>query len=163
MNVAAIIFLITLIVILFKLRTFTMNSEEVLSPRATRKRKASAKKSRVKSPYQAVSINPACAAAQKLEGERFLVGETPLTPIAGCTSANCSCKYIYHGDRRRDEGRRDPMELGWAQYEACGHPERRSKWWRRETDEPTSEEGYDWINKLDWEGGAGDVNGAENH
>jgi len=161
MNVAVIIILITLVVILSRLRTSsTVKPDGVRSPGAARKRTASTKDAAVKSPYQAVSINPACAAAQELEGERYLVGETPLTPIPGCSSPNCRCKYIHHSDRRRDEDRRDPLELGWAEHEACGNPERRTKWWRRETDEPTSQEGYDWIKNLDWDAGSEGVNGA---
>lgn len=165
MNVAVIILLIALVAIAFKFRTSTVNPAGVHSPKAVKKIKTSTKYPDLKSPYRAVSINPAgpsCAAALELEGERFLIGETPQTPVQGCTSSNCRCKYIHHADRRSDQERRDPLDLGWGRYESRGEPERRTKWWRRGTDGPTVPEGYDWINNLDWGSGVEDAGGTAN-
>jgi len=65
--------------------------------------------------YAAVSLWPcleACPAAWKLQGERFLSGEEPSLPLAGCAQATCDCRYREHDDRRASENRRD----NWGRF-----------------------------------------------
>lgn len=58
-----------------------------------------------RNPFRATSISipeDACAAAQALDGDRFLVdgGEIPGLPLPGCDAAACHCTYLHHQDRR---------------------------------------------------------------
>ncbi len=62
----------------------------------------------VADPFHAVSINPtkeSCQAVESLKLLRFLSEDAPALPLADCTAADCTCKYIHHADRR--SGARD--------------------------------------------------------
>lgn len=48
----------------------------------------------------------ACAAARTITGRRFLLGETPALPLAGCNAQTCTCRYFTYGDRRSFLGNR---------------------------------------------------------
>jgi len=53
--------------------------------------------------YAAVSIHcpgGECEAVSVVEGLRFLGTEAPSLPLADCTSPQCNCSYLHHGDRR---------------------------------------------------------------
>ena len=65
--------------------------------------------------YHAVSIKfgkNACAAAQAMTGQRFLAGEAPTIPLAGCDAAACECRFTHHKDRRSGKDRRSPFGAG---------------------------------------------------
>ena len=61
--------------------------------------------------YRAVSIEHdqnACNAAREQAGKRFLVGKTPILPLADCDKSRCTCRYAHYEDRREIIGdRRD--------------------------------------------------------
>jgi hypothetical protein len=64
------------------------------------------------SAWRSVSVVPgvgACATARRLGERRWLAGEAPWLPLAGCDSTRCQCRYRRHADRRDDEDRRDPL------------------------------------------------------
>lgn len=48
----------------------------------------------------------ACAAARTVAGRRFLLGEAPALPLAGCTAQTCTCRFFTYGDRRSFLGNR---------------------------------------------------------
>ena len=61
-----------------------------------------------KSPWHAVSIvrgHRACEAVCRLDGQRWLSIEAPPVPVTGCNSAQCSCHYRHHEDRRLKDRR----------------------------------------------------------
>lgn len=61
-----------------------------------------------KSPWHAVSIvrdRSACAAVCELNGQRWLSIQAPQLPVTGCNSAQCSCHYRHHEDRRVQDRR----------------------------------------------------------
>jgi hypothetical protein len=62
------------------------------------------------------SLHPAqviaCAAARKLEDQRFLSREAPRLPLRNCDYPNCECHYVHHADRR--SGPRRAREMGVA-------------------------------------------------
>ena len=65
--------------------------------------------------HHAVTIVPgvkACAAARKLEDQRFLSREAPRLPLRNCDYPNCECHYVHHADRR--SGPRRAREMGVA-------------------------------------------------
>ena len=44
-----------------------------------------------------------CAAAQRIENQKFLAAHAPELPLGGCdTPQQCRCRYKYHADRRTD-------------------------------------------------------------
>ena len=48
----------------------------------------------------------ACRFARALEDDRFLMGEEPRIPLAGCDQGACSCRLIPVDDRRSRQDRR---------------------------------------------------------
>ena len=65
--------------------------------------------------YHAVSIKfgeRACDAAREMSGRRFLSSAAPRLPLADCDSAECSCRFVHHNDRRRGKDRRSPFAAG---------------------------------------------------
>ena len=67
------------------------------------------------SEYHAVSIRfdaGACAAAQALDGQRFLSAEAPRLPLNECNAPDCSCRFVHHADRRGKDDRRSPFAPG---------------------------------------------------
>jgi hypothetical protein len=69
----------------------------------------------------------ACDAVKRIGAKRFLPGEAPEIPVAGCDAAKCACRYVHHEDRRHTD-RRSPIA-----YEppASAGGERRTKRDRR--------------------------------
>jgi hypothetical protein len=65
------------------------------------------------SPYHAVSVtagHPSCEAAKQLGTLRFLTGQAPSIPLAGCDVRPCECRYSHYSDRRTGLDRR--VEIG---------------------------------------------------
>jgi hypothetical protein len=65
------------------------------------------------SPYHAVSVTagrPSCEAAKQLGALRFLAGQAPSLPLAGCDVHPCECRYSHYADRRTGLDRR--VEIG---------------------------------------------------
>jgi hypothetical protein len=64
------------------------------------------RKHQVRNPYHAVSIDcgraRVCRTARGLQGQRYLAGEAPRLPLAGCDSPGCTCRYRHFDDRRMD-------------------------------------------------------------
>lgn len=61
--------------------------------------------------YRCVELqfeSDACAAVKLLVAKRFLPGEVPEIPVPECDAAKCSCRYVYHDDRRHTD-RRNPV------------------------------------------------------
>ncbi len=61
-----------------------------------------------KSPWHAVSIvrgRCACEVVCQLNGQRWLSNQAPKVPVTGCDSAQCSCHYRHHEDRRVQDRR----------------------------------------------------------
>ena len=91
-----------------------------------------------KHPWHAVEIvapKTACAAAQALNGKRFLSAEAPLLPLHDCAlTGSCHCVYRKHTDRRDgDTVRRSEDDTGIRRM-APALEERRSKRGRRKSD-----------------------------
>ncbi len=66
------------------------------------------------SPWRAVTIrtgDPACAAARRIEGERFLLNQAPPIPLTDCDVEDCTCTYAHFEDRRSGTERRDAYDL----------------------------------------------------
>lgn len=88
--------------------------------------------------YRCVGVQPAdpvvaCEVVKSMSGRRFLPGQAPNLPLAGCSAARCNCKYVHFDDRRSGERREDRgaqvrklQSLDWA--------ERRYGRGRRKTD-----------------------------
>jgi hypothetical protein len=71
------------------------------------------KERRRDSPYHAVSVtagHPSCEAAKQLGTLRFLAGQAPSLPLAGCEVRPCECRYSHFSDRRTGLDRR--VEIG---------------------------------------------------
>ena len=90
--------------------------------------------------YHAVTVIPgdcSCSAVAALDGQRFLTSENvPNLPVLDCSSANCTCRYVHHEDRRGAHGNR---RVGYSmQTELYGLDsqitDRRGKRGRRATD-----------------------------
>lgn len=43
-----------------------------------------------------------CQAANAIEGQRFLLSQVPMLPLAECDAADCRCTYERFDDRRMD-------------------------------------------------------------
>lgn len=80
-------------------------------------------------PYHCVEIvgdEGLCQSAIKLKGKRFLSDDAPALPLAGCTKADCSCRYQHHEDRRgQTEDRRLDFGVTRELYGVFGEPNRR--------------------------------------
>ena len=89
-------------------------------------------------PYHAVSIHPGtsvCQPAKELLHKRFLSGEAPLLPLAGCTAQRCRCVYQHHSDRRTGDGdRRANGSAAQSIFQARQDGERRHSLGRRGSD-----------------------------
>jgi hypothetical protein len=84
-------------------------------------------------PYRAVSIrfsSNACDAAKRLADRRFLAREAPPLPLPECRTTHCSCRYVYHADRRSGEDRRSGLESPFT----MAQPNRRVGIGRRSSD-----------------------------
>lgn len=69
--------------------------------------------------FHAVSIevgSSVCAAAQSLEGKRFLSNAAPRIPLPDCDVPGCECRFEHYGDRRETDtdDRRNPYRGGIA-------------------------------------------------
>jgi hypothetical protein len=79
-------------------------------------------------PYHCVAIryrDGACAAVQRLVGQRFLSKEAPSIPLPACDAASCRCRYVHFEDRRQSDERRSPHPA-LVPVGGYGGPERRS-------------------------------------
>ncbi|MCL1040372.1 MULTISPECIES: hypothetical protein [Shewanella] len=80
-------------------------------------------------PYHCVEIvsdEGLCKNAEKLKGKRFLSDDAPPLPLAGCTKADCSCRYRHHEDRRgQTEDRRLDFGVTRELYGVFGETNRR--------------------------------------
>ncbi len=75
----------------------------------SRKKSKAADKERNGESYRSVTIQmclESCAAAAKLQGQRFLASEAPELPLFSCDAEKCTCRYRHHQDRRGSEDRR---------------------------------------------------------
>jgi len=67
----------------------------------------------IKKSWHAVCVVPggtACAAAQRLRGQRFLSPVAPRLPLPDCSNQNqCQCKYQHMADRRGEPRRSDDV------------------------------------------------------
>jgi hypothetical protein len=48
-----------------------------------------------------------CAAVLRIIGQRYLSNAAPRFPLPECDTANCTCRYEHHEDRRGNVDRRD--------------------------------------------------------
>lgn len=55
-------------------------------------------------------LDDACDAVKRFGDKRFLPGEAPEIPVAGCDAVTCSCRYVHHEDRRHGD-RRTPFPM----------------------------------------------------
>jgi len=57
-------------------------------------------------PYRSVQIIPnsddCCQAVRDLEGQRYLMSQVPMLPLALCDADQCHCTYQRFDDRRLD-------------------------------------------------------------
>jgi hypothetical protein len=85
-----------------------------------------------RNPWRAFSIvhdHPACEAVKAINNKRFLdTDKKLLLPLRDCDASTCSCKYVFHEDRREyDEDRRHPASLKSKLYDETGETNRRYK------------------------------------
>jgi hypothetical protein len=73
----------------------------------------------------------ACQAARALDGQRFLMNQSPALPLAGCTKKRCDCSFAKLSDRRTDDRRWGHDGLSAALFNTA---QRRKLADRRETD-----------------------------
>jgi hypothetical protein len=81
------------------LRHVTARGRSTARPRGHRSARA---------PFAGVEIVTgidACAAVQRLQGQRFLATECPELPLPGCTRRQCECAFEKFADRREDTRR----------------------------------------------------------
>ena len=79
-------------------------------------------------PYRSVSINTGeapCGGARTLAGQRYLLGNAPMLPLADCDAGRCDCRYSHHADRRDRGGDRRFMNGLESQLYSTGGEERR--------------------------------------
>jgi hypothetical protein len=79
-------------------------------------------------PYRSVSINTGespCGGARTLAGQRYLLGNAPMLPLADCDAECCDCRYVHHADRRDRGGDRRLMHGLQSQLYSAGGEERR--------------------------------------
>ena len=132
MNILAVIFILLLGLLFFKVRLSTTDSTKSKKPKKGRDRSPQGSIS-AKSPFGAVSVEfpeDACTAVRKLEGQKFLRSEAPITPLRDCSGRHCQCRYVHYNDRRSQEDQRDPL----ASTNPLQPSERRSKRERRRVD-----------------------------
>ena len=130
MNIVAVIFLMLLGLLFFKLRLSTTDSKKSKRPKKKERNKSPHGTLSAKSSFGAVSIEfpeDACTAVRKLEGQKFLRSEAPITPLRDCSGPNCQCRYVHYNDRRSQEDQRDPLASNNSQQpsERCSKRERR--------------------------------------
>ena len=140
MKLAGILILVIVVVmVVLKLRGSSGQTSKSVARKTSAKPRANGAASvQASSRYQSVSINAgpnACEAVLALEGKRFLVGKIAKLPLADCTSATCTCKFVHHDDRRAHEGDKRALSgLSIELYHTSGKPERRERKGRRKDD-----------------------------
>lgn len=76
------------------------------SSAATPKAAAHGETQREAKPYRSVQIisnaDDCCQAVRDLEGQRYLMSQVPMLPLALCDADNCRCTYQRFDDRRLD-------------------------------------------------------------
>ena len=151
MNILVPIVLVLLVVLFFKVRLSTSDSAKTTRSKQGRKSKPSHKNISDKLPFGAVSIEfsgETCPAVRKLEGQKFLEMEAPITPLSECTFSKCRCRYVHYNDRRGPEERRDPLERERRPLEAQSSGDRRSKHERRGVDSTITPKDYGYKELL---------------
>lgn len=96
---------------------------------------AAAPRQRVRPVFHCVEVcagEHACEAAGRLGNVRYLSGQAPGLPLAGCDAQACACRYIHHDDRREDD-RRNPYGH-WSTMPTELNGERRARRDRRSWD-----------------------------
>jgi hypothetical protein len=137
MNILVPIVLVLLIVLFFKVRLSTPGSAKTKKSKKGRKPKPSHKNIPEKMPFGAVSLEfseDACPAVHKLKGQKILQWAAPIIPLSKCTCSKCRCRYVHCNDRRSQEKRRDPLEIGRRLFETQSLGDQRSKHERRGVD-----------------------------
>jgi len=76
-------------------------------------------------------LTGACEASRALDGQRFLVNQSPALPLAGCPKKRCGCRFVKLSDRRTDERRWGHDGLSAAMFNTA---QRRNLADRRDTD-----------------------------
>lgn len=59
----------------------------------------------------------ACAAVRVMRNRRFLSREAPVLPLRQCDSAECTCRYEHHDDRRKSPRRAHDLGVSIDGYE----------------------------------------------
>lgn len=88
-------------------------------------------------PFHAVSIRHngcACSVVSTVGSRRFLAARVPQLPLPSCDAPSCSCRYVHHPDRRRQDNRRMVYSLRSDLYVLGGNNERRAARGRRASD-----------------------------
>jgi hypothetical protein len=137
MNILVPIVLVLLVVLFFKVRLSTSDSAKTSRSKKERKYKPSHKRIPDKLTFGCVSIEfsgEACPAVRKLEGQKFLEMEAPITPLSECARSKCRCRYVHYNDRRSPDERRNPLERGGRPPEVQSSGDRRAKHERRGVD-----------------------------
>lgn len=102
--------------------------------RRAQSRQVPSRAARAAERFAAVEIrrrSGACAAARALDGQRFLVNQSPALPLAGCTRTRCDCRFVKLPDRRTDDRRWEHEGFSAAMFNTA---QRRKLADRRDTD-----------------------------
>jgi ABC-type nickel/cobalt efflux system permease component RcnA len=131
--------LITALLLLLAITCWMLKSGRRRQPRTRMTRTAVRQETHRSSQHHAVSINPggcSCDAVNAVTGERYLTrAEVPNLPLLDCTSANCTCRYVHHEDRRSNQGnRRAAYSVKTELYGLDRDQDRRKKGGRRASD-----------------------------
>lgn len=75
-----------------------------------------------------------CAAAQAIEGNRYLAHQVPRLPLENCDSADCRCTFELYDDRRTDLRRTSDISYDMASEFRTGENRRTEFLGRRKSD-----------------------------
>ena len=75
-----------------------------------------------------------CAAAQTIEGNRYLAHQVPKLPLENCDSADCRCTFELYDDRRTDLRRTSDIGFDMASEFRSGENRRTEHVDRRKSD-----------------------------
>ena len=82
-------------------------------------------------PYRAVTVYSkvsCCAAARRLDGQKFLAAHAPRLPLGGCSQPDtCQCRYNHLVDRRQDTRRDADYGLPGRSYSDSERRNRRDR------------------------------------
>lgn len=80
---------------------FRRNTASYNSP-AEKKPDSMAETARYRGVEVVANNDTCCQAANAIEGQRFLLSQVPMLPLADCDAADCRCTYERFDDRRMD-------------------------------------------------------------